>query len=599
MAKKYAGRPADELSALLLVALEREQLVSSAYRNDTIAARLADLPFEPSMKELLTQAIGWAWKDEQMHAVYTRGLLLKFGSPLIRAQTFAAQISGAIGGWSASVVNHGRFLRAPLSVSLATVVTWSGRVSGKVPRSVRDKLKHLSLAAFCEMQVDAEETAAMGWARAAEVAALLDGTRRAAAPEFARMSRHEAEHRDVFGAIARALDGDAVGKNLTTADVAADVGRAGDFFLPRALRPAELSSHPFGKGGEVHVVAGTERDDKRAELRKIIEAAGLVRVLDDRARATGKALGAMTVLIKPSFMFGYLPAGTCVITDPDLVDALAKWLRERGVGDVVVAEGRNVFDAFVANRGVANVAQLLGYRSENSRLADLSADRVPHEYRRGMAVDAIAREWRDADVRICFAKLRSHPTDLTHLSLGATQNAGAALEDFLFLERQAHRDTALLMPLTDFPPHFSVLEGWDSAADGMVGVIACRKPPTPRRLYAGEDTLAVDIVATRHMDVPDPRTSALIDAACLWFGDPTSAIRVVGCDVPIAGWRGPYHNEWYSLLQLVAFPVWELASGRGAAFVPRMDRAAHPPLHRESLRFRLWRGFVRAIVGMP
>ena len=102
------------------------------------------------------------------------------------------------------------------------------------------------------------------------------------------------------------------------------------------------------------------------------------------------------------------------------------------------------------------------------------------------------------------------------------------------------------------------------------------RPKRPYRLYAGTDALAVDLVATRHMGLSNPRDSSVLDAACHWFGDPSETIEVVGTDEPIDGWRSPYHNELTSLLSLIANPVYRFASHRGESFLPPMDEKAFP-----------------------
>src|SRR5439155_395317 len=81
-------------------------------------------------------------------------------------------------------------------------------------------------------------------------------------------------------------------------------------------------------------------------------------------------------------------------------------------------------------------------------------------------------------------------------------------------DRQAQRETAVMMLLDDFPPHFALLDGYDSGADGLMGVMGCPRPPAPRRFYAGADALAVDLVAGRHLGLAHPNQSRLLQAAC-------------------------------------------------------------------------------------
>ena len=83
---RHRDHPRGELTALLLLAMEREQLVSVAYRDELIQRRLATLPLGAAEREIVRHGIAWAWKDEEMHAIYTRGLLLRLGGPSVRAR---------------------------------------------------------------------------------------------------------------------------------------------------------------------------------------------------------------------------------------------------------------------------------------------------------------------------------------------------------------------------------------------------------------------------------------------------------------------------------------------------------------------------------
>jgi hypothetical protein len=273
-------------------------------------------------------------------------------------------------------------------------------------------------------------------------------------------------------------------------------------------------------------------------------------------------------------------------------------LRELGCTEVAAVECANIYDHFYGNRSVAEVAAYLGYGSPSYRIVDSSSEQVPHQYFRGMAQYGVGRTWKEADYRITFAKMRSHPVELVYLSVANVEWVGGRCDQFLFLDRQAHRETAIMMLLDEFPPHFALLDGYDLAADGLVGVMGCAKPPSPRRLYASGDALALDLVAARHLGLSDPRQSLILRAAFHWFGEPARQPEVRGLDEPVAGWRGPYHSEWTTLLSVMAYPVYVLGSARGALFVPQMDEVAFPPLTREGVLLRAGRRLVRRIIGL-
>ena len=74
-----AGRPRRGMIRLLLLALEREEIVAVGYREEMIAHRLETMPISPQLRELIQHALTWAWKDEEMHAIYLRGAILQIG----------------------------------------------------------------------------------------------------------------------------------------------------------------------------------------------------------------------------------------------------------------------------------------------------------------------------------------------------------------------------------------------------------------------------------------------------------------------------------------------------------------------------------------
>jgi len=167
--RERRGGPERELEHLLLLALEREQLVTVAYRNDLMSARLEEAALAPGLARVFRQSLAWAWKDEQMHAVYTRGLLFRRGRPLVRARALVQQLAGALGGWASSIQQHVPWSRAPVSRAMASFVAVVGRVGGKVPKAVRNELRLLSFEDFCRLQVGAEHTAAACWKRLTEL----------------------------------------------------------------------------------------------------------------------------------------------------------------------------------------------------------------------------------------------------------------------------------------------------------------------------------------------------------------------------------------------------------------------------------------------
>jgi uncharacterized protein (DUF362 family) len=356
--------------------------------------------------------------------------------------------------------------------------------------------------------------------------------------------------------------------------------------------------NPIGSGQPVYVLHSKDRSDKRRLFRRLLEESHLAEAIQGRAAFIGRSVNEMSIAIKPTFMLGYHQKDLSPVTDVELLKDLASFLREVGCREIVVVEGRNIYDQFFRNRSVRDVAKYFGIESPLYRLADTAEEQVEHNYRRGMAQYTIARSWRDAHFRISFPKIRSHPIEMALLSVGNVEWVGGRCDEYLFLERQADRATAVMMLLDEFPPHFAILDGFENAPDGLVGVMGCRTPKHLQRFFAGADALAVDTVALRQLGVAEAQESSILRSAGHWFGRASSNIQVIGEDTSINDWRGPYSNELRALLSVMAYPVYVLGSGRGELFVPEMDQQAFPPIMREGLFLKLRRRAVRRLLGL-
>jgi uncharacterized protein (DUF362 family) len=597
--RRYGGDARQQTVRLLLLALEREELVTIAYREALIMHRLQQMPISGEVRELIRHSLIWAWKDEEMHAVYLRGALLKLGNPLLRARTYLQQVVGAVAGWSSSVRQHVRWTEAPLSYALATASTWAGLIVGQVPRDVRRYLKYCPFRDFCLFNEEAERTAALCYQRLLELADAVSDLPSTVAEDYRRIRDDEERHARIFAILAAALDEhDRLVPGATPERLARQIRDVGEVFLPRVQRMVPAWENPVGSGSSVWVMRGTSAEEKLPLFSCLLDDAGLAARLAERARSLGKKVHDLHVAVKVSFMLGYDRRDLSAVTDPALIGALARSLQQWGCRDVAVVEARNLYDGFYANRTVLDVARYFGIDAPDYRVVDSSTEQVPYAYRRGMAQYSVGRTWKEADFRITFGKMSSHPVDMVHLGIANLAGLGARVEEFMFTERQAHRDAAIMTLADAFPPHFALLDAYDQVADGLMGYIACPRPRVPRRLYAGADALAVDLVAARHMGEQRPQASLLLRTATHWFGDPSPRIEVIGVDAPVHGWRGPYHSEWSTLLSFLAYPVYQCASGRGALFLPEMDEAAFPRIRAESLWFRLGNRAVRRLLGL-
>ncbi len=592
---EYAGRPRDHLIRLCLLALEREELVSIAYREEHIAARLAKMPLPEDVRRTIRHALMWAWKDEEMHAIYIRGAIFRLGSRRLRATAFAKQFAGALGGWSSSVMQHLRWKEAPVSRLLASSLTSLGSLTGQVPEDVKKFLNYGPFRNFCLFNVDAERTAAACWCSMVKLAREVPELPPHTADDFRRVQQDEQNHERIFSIVAEALDDqDNLLPGETAATLTQKISEVGDFFVPHTER---VRGSPLGKGGTVWVQKVPSALDKRRAFREFLAASNLSQTLSQRMNGLQKRPGEMRVAIKAAFMLGYHRADPSPLTDPQLLEELAIFLRACGCGDVAVGEGRNLYDTFYGNRSISSVAAYFNFHSPHYRVVDFTEEQAPHLYARGFGSSTVSKTWRDADFRITFGKMRSHPVEMVYLCLGNMEGAGTRNDEFLFAERQAHRETAVMMMLTDFPPDYAILDAFENTPDRILGVIGSRRPLHPRRFYAGADALAVDIVAASHIGLPQPRKGNFLRAAIQWFGDSSESTTVVGCNEPIAEWKSPYHNEISSLLSLIAYPVYQFGSGRGSLFLPEMDEEVFPFLQPARWPTRLGRKALRTLLG--
>jgi hypothetical protein len=207
-AVRYAGRPDRELVRLYLLALEREQGVTVAYSENVLGPRLGAMRVTSDVRGLFRHALLSVWKDEEMHATYVRGALLKLGSPLLSARTFLQQAAGAMGGWTVAVRQHRRWWEAPFARPTASLLVWAGRLTGRVPQAVRGHLGYCSVRDFCRYNVHTEGTAWLCWWRLTELSSRLPALSGEQVDEFRRIAEDEARHRRVFKILADALTDD-------------------------------------------------------------------------------------------------------------------------------------------------------------------------------------------------------------------------------------------------------------------------------------------------------------------------------------------------------------------------------------------------------
>jgi hypothetical protein len=385
---------------------------------------------------------------------------------------------------------------------------------------------------------------------------------------------------------------------ITSEELIRQIKEVSDYFLPREFRNLDPEAAPLGHGGKVFVSEAPENTDKKDAWINAMEESDLLESLQAACERLNKSPEQLDIAVKVTFIMGTQKRDLSPVNDPETVGQFAAWLQSNGFRNIAVLESDNIYDHFFDNREAGQVGAYFGFGSEHYRMVNIGQDLEPHRYTRGMGAYAVCKTWKDADFRITFGKLRSHPTELAMIGLGNLEWMGSRIEEFIFLDRQANRHTVLMMLLDDFPVHYSLVEGYDNCPDGLIGMMGCKNPVHPRRFYLGKDALAVDMVAARHMGMKVLPQSGMLNAVRQWFGGWSTGIEVQGTDEPIKDWRNPVENRLWSMLSLMSFPMYMLFSNRGSYFIAEMDETAFPPKSKPGFKTRNFRKLNRRIIGL-
>ncbi len=231
----YAGRPDREMLRLCLLALEREENVAVAYSDAGLRRRLSAMALPDDVREVIRRALVWVWQDEEVHAVYVRDALLNLGNPVVRVRTWWQQTAGAVGGWTVAVRQHRRWRTAPLARAVATLLTYVGAMTGRVPRTVLRHIDYCSFRDFCRYNVHTEGTAWLCWRRLTELASEVPALARGPVDDFHRIAEDEDRHRWIFAILADAVtDDDRLAPGVTAASLGARIDALGAASRPRA-----------------------------------------------------------------------------------------------------------------------------------------------------------------------------------------------------------------------------------------------------------------------------------------------------------------------------------------------------------------------------
>jgi hypothetical protein len=579
---QYAGRPQAEKNRLLLLALEREQIVSVAYREEAVAGRVAALDVGDDARALVRQTLVWIWKDEQLHAEYIRGSLLKAGGLASAAVVYGHQLQGALSGWTSATSNHRDARTAPFRAGAAGLLVAVAGATGRVPPVLRRELRYQTFRHYCRLNVALEASAELAYERLVELCA--DPGEQAA---LERIRDDEGRHTAAFRVLVDALtEDDRLAAPGAIGDLVARLAAISTWFVPAPLRATEGAEG--GAGGAPAGDAAADHGPRSFGSRRAVVvrsgrgAAGKADVLEeclDRAGLGEMAAAAASAAVRVSFMLGYDRRDRSNVTDPAMVELVARYLRRHGVSDVAVLEAPTVYGNDYAHRSVAEVASYFGFGSPSYRLVDISEDLQPFVFDRGFVQHAVSGTWSGADLRIVMPKLRTAPTDFAHLSLCTLEGTTGRIDDTVYASRQVDYRSATMMLLDVAPPDFSVVDGWEPVADGPFGVMGCHLPAFVRHVYAGADALSVDEVVLADMGVADPRRAPIIRLVYHWFGLGPAAVAVDGQRPNLHDeLRGAHASLLWRALGLLSDPVYKYLSQGGRVFVPAFDTASFPPL---------------------
>ena len=231
---EFAGRPELERGRLLLLALEREQIVAVAYREEAVAGRVAALDVSDDARDCIRQALVWIWKDEQLHAEYLRGSLLRAGDFRATAVVYGRQLQGALSGRTSATSNHREARTAPFRAGAAGLLVALAAATRQVPPVLRRELRYQTFRHYCRLNVALEASAELAYGRLVELA--QSPAERTA---FQRIRDDEARHAAAFRLLAGALTkDDRLVAPGAEADLAARLGAISIWFVPAHLRPA-------------------------------------------------------------------------------------------------------------------------------------------------------------------------------------------------------------------------------------------------------------------------------------------------------------------------------------------------------------------------
>src|ERR1019366_1029082 len=303
--REFSGRPEAERARLLLLALEREQIVAVAYREEAVAGRVAELDVGDDARALIRQTLMWIWKDEQLHSEFMRGLLLDSGGLASSLVVYGRQIQGALSGWTSATATNREAGSAPFRAGAASALVAVARALNRMPAALARELRYQTFRRYCALNVALEASAEFAYRRLVQVASSEE--ERVA---FERIRGDEARHTAAFRLLTDVLtDDDRLVAGLSTERLAEHLSEISAWFVPaaqRAMSAGPRERRSFASRAPV-VVRGRTDADKVTALEQCLDRAGL----------DALASRASSVAIRASFMLGYDREDRSNVNDPE------------------------------------------------------------------------------------------------------------------------------------------------------------------------------------------------------------------------------------------------------------------------------------------
>ena len=170
---RVRGRPDEEAEQLWLLALEREQIVAVAYREEAVAGagrrprRSSETCGPPSARP--SCGSGRTRSSTPSTCAASCCGAAAWASSMV---VYGRQLQGALSGWVTATEHHRDPRTAPLRTGAAGVLVAVAGVTGRIPPVLQRELRFQTFQRYCELNVVLEMTAELAYRRLVELATI-------------------------------------------------------------------------------------------------------------------------------------------------------------------------------------------------------------------------------------------------------------------------------------------------------------------------------------------------------------------------------------------------------------------------------------------